>query len=836
MLSYHGVSIMPLAYIGVALSAIIVHVLTNKFSGKISLIQLIYYNHTVQIVILILLSALIGFGLVGPLVSLGFYIYISIFALITVTYFYQYCQSLLTIRDAKRIYAFIGSAAISGGVFGGYLTSILVPFVGNLGMVICSAILLIISGVIIHFIHKGYSEDEANTLYTVESPSSAIDQLSILNNSHVKNIAMIIGLGVVVSKLVDYQFNFLAYENIKGEDALTAFFGFCFSSINVVGLCLQMFLVSKIMKRFGVSKSLAVMPLFLLLGSVLLLIFPILFFGVVIKLIEGSLKQSVYKTSTEINIMPLTTSLRNRAKTFVDVVVDSIATGLVGIIIYILINKAALPFYFIGGITSFIICLWIYAIYRSSRTYKIELAKMVKGDYQSLDESERVGTNIKKIALDQYLIENKTKGETTKETLLKLTRHQDVNIRKSAILRYVDNFGIRSISDLSHCTRDPELLVRKAVFFAFIMKARTEQQIEDLYIGLSTKNFIIVTAALAEAIGNNSKQKRLFLLNDRIEEAYNKLVFEESSLEVEKLFGQIYRAITICKYIKRYPLIIDAIHNPSSVRLQKEALRAVAYGKAKRIFDVLEIDDIADENKKNYYKTLSVFPNKLLIKAESMLMDKNKRIHVLLPAFEYVDSQRHVNFLFRLLDHPSLKTRRVALRMINNLRKKYNHLSFDHRSNMRRLNYEIKYLKRLSAAIIFVQDVQLKNDSELVYEKCNDIIRTLSRQVNRTILSTFIYLSLITEKDELSMIYQAIKSTRKDAALDLLDGILEYKIRKNLIPVLDVVSHKRYTASDLKLIKQKPMNAKRIMTFVRSIKDDRLLALVSDILLENKIS
>jgi AAA family ATP:ADP antiporter len=829
MLSYHGVGVMPLAYVGIAISAVFVQTITSRYSGQTSLIKLIYYNHIIQFSILVFISVLIYSGLLGHWVSLGLYIYISIFALVTVTYFYQYCQSLLTIRDAKRIYAFIGSGAIAGGVFGGYFTSALVPHIGNLGLVIFSAIFLGVSGLIINIIDKNYREDEANSIHTRESQTRPKQQLSLFNNDHVRNIAMIIGLGVVVSKLVDYQFNFLAFDNIIGQDNLTSFFGFWFSTINVVGLLFQMLIVSKVVDRLGVSRSIAVMPFFLLIGSGLLLVFPILAFGVVVKLMEGSLKQSLYKTSTEINIMPLTSGLRNRAKTFVDVVVDSFATGLVGVVIYIFINKAALPFYFIGIITIATTCLWIYSIYRSSHTYKAELSRMVKGDHMPLNESERIGTTAKRMVLDQYLTQHKTKGKNAKQLLLELTSHVDANIRKSAILRYVKNYGLASISDLSHCTEDPSLLVRKAVFFAYIMKARTEKQIDDLYIGMDTKNFVIVTAALAEAIGNNTKQKTLFSLNDRIDEAHDRLVFEKHTEDVEKLFGQIYRAITICKYLKRYSLIIDAIRNPENEKLQKESLRAIAYGKARRIFDLLGLEDIAEENLQSYYKTLSVFPIKLLIKAKSLIVRRSNKINSLLPAFEYIDQQEHLDFLFTLLDHPRLKTRRTALRIINKLRKKFNHLSFENKSNRRRLNFEVKHLKKLAAAKIFIQELQMKNEDSVIYKTINDINKVLNRQINRSVMSTFIYMALISEKDELSMIYQAIKSTRKDAALDLLDGIIEYRIRKNLIPVLEVVVHKRFTVEDLRSINQRPMNLRSFKYLVKEIKDERLIKLAESI-------
>lgn len=826
MLSFHGVSIMPVAYIGIALSAVLVHSITSFFTNKKQLIKLIYFNHALQIAVLLFIALSIYLGFLNEWMSLGLYIYISIFALVTVTYFYQYCQSLLTIRDAKRIYAFIGSGAIAGGVFGGYFTSIFVPIIGNVGLVVSSAVLMIISGIIIRVLHSNYKEDEANTLYTKESPVRANQQFSIFKNLHVRNLAMIIGLGVLVSKFVDYQFNFLALDHISGEDALTSFFGFWFSTINVIGLLIQMFLVTKIIDRFGVSKSLFIMPIFLFLGGMLVLFFPIILFGVLIKLFEGSLKQSLYKTSTEITIMPLANSLRNRAKTFVDVVVDSLATGMAGVIIYFLINKGNLPFYFIGLMSLATIAVWIFFVYKSSMTYKVELAKMVKGDHLSLDESERVGSVVKKIAIDEYLKKNKSKGKSPRSILLKLTKHKDVNLRKSAILKYISNYGIASIKDIEHATNDPSILVRKAVFFAYIMMAKNERQIDDIYNALKTDNYIIVTAALAEGIGNNTKQKRIYRLNERIDEAYNRLTFDTPKDKVSQYFGQIFRAITISKYIKRYNLISDAIKNNANDSLQKEALKAIGYGRAKRFFDVLDVEDIAEENMQIYFKTLSVFPVKLLQRLQRYKLAKSKRLFKDINALEYVDNQKHIDFLFSLLDYHSLKVRRLALKIINLCRKKYPHLSYARKSNIRRLNREIKHLKRISAAITYMNQEQANVDGSPHHVTASEKIKLiLQRHANKSILAIFIYMALITQKEELEMIYQAIKSTRRDAALDLLDGILDYKIRRRLIPVLELVVHKRFTSHDLKRINQRSLSKSRMNILVRQLKDERLLKL-----------
>lgn len=819
MLSFHGVEIMPIAYGSIAVSAVAIHGLLNFMNRRLSLIRIITINHFFHIATLIVVSYLLHAGILGATTSIALYVYISLFALITVTYFYQYCQSLLTIRDAKRIYAYIGSGAIAGGVFGGYFTSVLIPYVGNSGLVLISALFLIISGLFVYELHRSYSEDTATSLVDHRKEVRTRSSFLAIKNPHVLHISMIIGLGVIVSKLVDYQFNYVAYQQITDEKTLTAFFGFWFSTINVIGLSIQVFLVAKIIDRVGVTKSIIIMPTLLLIGSGLLLLFPIMGFAIMVKAVEGSLKQSVYKTATEINIMPLGPTLRKSAKTLVDVVVDSLSTGMAGLIVYFLINKWALPFTYVGTMTIVVIGLWIIFVLRSKKTYTEELAKMVSGTNQDLQESERIGSTAKKFFLDDYLQTNHSENSDPRVIILELTRHEQTNVRKAAILRYVKDYKVDSIQDLIHCTEDPSFAVRKSVFFAMLMQTKNPSEVAEVYEGQGPTNKVIITAALAEAIGNNGKQKRIYGIHKKIDEALEIMAYEVQLDKSVKLYAQVFKAITISKHFERYEILEEAIRNSMDDEMQREALKAVAYGKAARLFDSLNIEDISRENIAVFFKVLAVFPNRLLARAKMLRGGSARYLNKYLPAFKFVDSQRHVDFLFELLDSKNLKTRRIALRSINESRKLHTHLNFKSRSNWRRLKREVKMLKSISAAITKIEEI--KDQTEHINAKHGFAMvqKDLQRQSNRTMLNVFIYLSLITRNQAIQTVYNAIKSSRKDAALDYLDGILDYKLRSIVVPVLELIVNRSYTAEALRIVNQSPLSDRKMITLFRNLRN-----------------
>ncbi len=801
MLSQYGVSIMPLAYVLIATTAVIIHAGVSRWSMRSNLISSIMVNKLIHIVILMAIGVCMIKDLLNPMVSVGLYVYISLFSLITITYFYQYCQSLLTIRDAKRIYAYIGTGAIAGGVFGGYFTSIVLPFVGNSGLVLISALLLCFSGLIMYAIHTEYKDDLDTH---IAEPSPTRDEaggITAIRNPHVRNLAMIIGLGVIVSKLVDYQFNYLVNVNITEEEELTSFFGFWYSTINIVGLLFQLFFVNKIIDRLSVQKSIMIMPVFIILSCVAMIIFPILAFGILVKLLDGSLKQSIYKTSTEINIMPLSPSLRSRAKSFIDVVVDSLATGAAGVLIYLVINRMDLPFVSVLWITISISALWLYYIYRSKVTYTAELANAISGDSLPLGESERIGSTSKKFYIDDYLRKVTSVNKDQKSALLDLMKHENRTVRKSAILRFANDYKSEVDTVLAPHINDPSIVVRKAVLFAKIMVTSNPKEVNAIFKKLSAANYVIATAALAEAIGKNSKQRKIYKLYERIDISISHLSLQDYGHSTQKYYGQLYKAIAIGKYIDKYYILKDAIQLSIDPSYQEQALKAIAYGKTSYLFDELKLEVISPENVKVFYQTISEFPNKLL-----ELLVKLRKVHPptfrkYLLACQYVDKQRHIDYLFTLLDAKSLKTKRVALKTLNSSRRKYPHLRFNDIRNYRRLSKEIYHLKRMAGIMTTIEEHAKDRADQVSVNMLNVLSRDTQQLINKSMLSVFIYLALITQREDINVIYNALKSQKKNEALDYLDGVLGYRLRKITVPVLEVIVHKDYTEEALKRIR-----------------------------------
>ena len=176
-------------------------------------------------------------------------------------------------------------------------------------------------------------------------------------------------MSVIVAKLVDYQFNAIASYHIYDPDELTAFFGFWFSTFNLISLVIQLFVTRKIVGVFGVGTSLFFLPAAIFLGAFLIILTPSIIAAILIKMSESSLKQSINKSAVELLALPIPLNIKNKAKTFIDVFIDSLATGIGGLILILLVNILELSVPFISAVIVLIIGVWLYFAIKVRKEY-----------------------------------------------------------------------------------------------------------------------------------------------------------------------------------------------------------------------------------------------------------------------------------------------------------------------------------------------------------------------------------------------------------------------------------------------------------------------------------
>jgi AAA family ATP:ADP antiporter len=809
MLTAYGMEIMPLAFVCIAVAAVIIHFLLLLLRRYWSLIQAININFIFHIIVFLALAVASHLNMLTGWLTLVTYVYISLFSVITVTLFFQYTHSLLSIREAKRVLSYIGVAAIAGGVFGGYFASAMVSYFGNIGLLLAAVVFLILAYSNISIVHRHYGSDLEQDSANMESLDRQL--VKTIKNKHVAFIALIIGSGVMASKLLDYQFNDVVYSYYLDKDEMTAFLGFWFSSINAVGLIVQLFLVNPLIDRLGVTNSMSIMPIMILLSLVAFMYFPILAVGAAMKMVDGSLKQSIYKTSTEINFMPLSTHLRERAKTLVDVVIDSIATGLSGVLIFILINKVTLPVTVITLVTFIIVLAWVTFIMLSKKTYLKQLSNLV---YKEDDHDEEIVITPTQY-LQQLLSKKPRKSKSRFRALVKLTKNSESPIKSAAIEAVSLEYKYRGLSLISHLRNDKSMLVRKKFFEEKIKFINTKSELDELYESTTPKNRIILTGALARSLGYKVRQQQKFYTRKRIDQAYSYL----NNHDVPKILWRTWMtSVTDSRYEKYYSIIIDKLGQSHDEDMKMHALFAIGRGRVVKLFPHVVECYITSHNRQRWYKTLAKFPKRLLACLEGLPVTKSKQLKRLLPALQYINKQTHLDFLFKTIEHPKRRVRITALRTIGMTKNRYPYLNYQKRKNTSRLNGVITQTKKILGEIALMHELIDKNSEDPDKIKIiNEVIVILKNELSINMHLIFVLLGLVIESDDTIRIYSELKSGNTQAPIDYLDQLMPYKIKKQLFPIIELVLSNDITEKSLQQKDIKMLRKDKAVTYLRNL-------------------
>ncbi|MEH6407088.1 MAG: Npt1/Npt2 family nucleotide transporter, partial [Leeuwenhoekiella sp.] len=479
-----------------------------------------------------------------------YYVISGIFAVLTTSQFWLLANMVFNAREAKRLFGFIGSGAIAGGIFGGYLTNIFAPLIGNAFMLIIASVLILMCIPILFTIYKkGYVSRAA----TAASRNSEITDSAfriMLKSKHLTYLALIVGLSVIIAKLVDFQFSDFASRAIPDSDDLASFFGFWFSTSNLASLVIQLFLTNRVVERLGVNSSLLILPLGIALGSLLFLTVPELWVLVLIKGIDGSLKQSVNKAATELAMVPISLEIKNKTKSFIDVVVDSVATGIAGCLLIFVIKGLNLPSTYITVIILLLIFIWLVGIFKVRDSYFKSFRESLK---TAVENSEGVPIRKKKSNLQvaKAILSNGSPAEIT--LYLENLNTTNAKILKPLVLRLLDHpdNGIKeaAISQLYHYPRGTAIeQVRKLVFvkddevvyaalnYLILHTELRDDRIFDSYLNHSS-DYIAHAAllCLAKEAAHNTKISSRYNLELRIELWLAELELPNSDHRVEEV-------------------------------------------------------------------------------------------------------------------------------------------------------------------------------------------------------------------------------------------------------------------------------------------------------------
>lgn len=811
-LSKLGVEQLPFAYLLVAVVAIGSSFLYSKAVSKYALDNIIRTSLLSSIFILVSLGVLLNLGIVNTFLLYFFYTWVAIYAVLSASQFWVLANLIYNVREAKRLFGFIGSGAILGGIVGGYLTTILAPFIGNENLVFIAAILLVLC---IPLLQKIWGskikewdspKERKQTFLPTERPLQLI-----VRSKHLTYIACIVAVSVLVAKLVDYLFSDFAAAAFSDADELTAFFAFWFSTFNLLSLVIQLFFTHRIVGIWGVGFSLLLLPIGIIGGSLLFLLLPELSAVVVIKAMDGILKQSVHKSASELLALPLPFDLKNKTKSFIDVVVDSIATGIAGCLLIFVIRGLELPSFYIGSIILILVCIWLFFIFKVRQEYfktfrtNLEVLTDKKGTGKKISGKPiSVVDGMKKVfrngtesqllyMLDKLMEINDKRFEEDVERLLD---HPSVKVKTAAIQNLYFLNSKTMTADVGRLLRiDDANLTKATLAYVLHFSDKDSAFVYDHY--LKDTNSRIANAALyclsREVRANPTLQKN-FAIADRIR---TKMANLNTTGMQESECIALLQTIGVANLSEFFP-VLERYSQHENETLVTAAL--LAMGQTGHLHFVHVLTPFLAH--KTQRKTALLAIQQFGLPIIPILRDTIKNREHPLPVLRFVplaiqsfNSQVSVKQLLSLVKDTDVTVRLEVIRALSAIRSTHPHLKFNRFKVVAGIYEECKLHHQTLAAMhtqIIISYRNRKKSKKEISDSERDartsLLELLERRLDAGLERIFKLLGLRYQQKDVDIAYEGLLSEKQEArtnAIEFLDNLLTGDLKRKLLPIVE---------------------------------------------------
>ena len=296
---------------------------SSKFPRR-KLLPLVYLFFAANLMVF---YALMQAGVSPGRIAQAFFVWVSVFNLFVVSVFWSFMADLFRNEQARRLYGFISAGGSLGALAGPLLAATFALAIGPANLLLVSAALLFATVLCIYRLADWSARNPAERRsppVKVEEPigGGILAGVSlVLKSPYLLGICIYVMLGTLLGTfLYFHQANIVAVE-IAGPAERTALFAKIDLAVNALTLLCQLFVVGRLIGRFGVGSTLMILPLAGAVGFFVLGVSPTLAVLVVFQVIRRAGEYAIARPAREILFTVLNREEKYKAKNVIDTVV-----------------------------------------------------------------------------------------------------------------------------------------------------------------------------------------------------------------------------------------------------------------------------------------------------------------------------------------------------------------------------------------------------------------------------------------------------------------------------------------------------------------------------------
>ena len=258
------------------------------------------------------------------LIDKTFYVWVSVFSLFNISIFWSFMSELFSKEQSGRLFGIIAVGASVGGLIGPSITAFFSVSLGTDKLMLIASMMLLIPIPIIFHLQSLKVKDLNNK----KLDSATINQSiggnpfagfkMFFSNPYLLSIGLFIFLYTGISSFVYFELKNLLSDFSRPERSVI--WAQMDLAVNILAISTGLFATGRIVTKFGMPATIAMVPVMICIGLLVLAISPLLGVVVMLQIIRRSGNYAVTRPAREMLFTLVDQETRFKAKPVIDIV------------------------------------------------------------------------------------------------------------------------------------------------------------------------------------------------------------------------------------------------------------------------------------------------------------------------------------------------------------------------------------------------------------------------------------------------------------------------------------------------------------------------------------
>ena len=257
------------------------------------------------------------------LIDKAFYVWVSVFSLFNISVFWSFMSELFNKEQSGRLFGIIAVGASVGGLIGPSITAFFSVSIGIDNLMLIASMMLLIPIPIIFYLQSKATDlnNEKLDLTPTSHPigGNPIAGFKMLfSNPYLMSIALFIFLYTGISSFIYFELKNLLSDLSRPERS--AIWAQMDLAVNILSISIGLFATGRIVGKFGMPVTIAMVPVMVCVGLLILAISPLLGVVMILQIIRRAGNYGMTRPAREMLFTLVDRETRFKAKPVIDIV------------------------------------------------------------------------------------------------------------------------------------------------------------------------------------------------------------------------------------------------------------------------------------------------------------------------------------------------------------------------------------------------------------------------------------------------------------------------------------------------------------------------------------